>query len=167
MTVGSGGYYVHAFDGCGREPEGWPKFVGGWVTSSPAIGDVDGDGKLELAVTTRAGYLFLFDTDGSADGSTPWPEYRHDSYNTGNYNAPLTSDGRAVTAATPLECPLPPVEDGGVGDGGVEGGVGDAGIGGGGGGCGCRVASSTGGDGARSLGALLLFGLALGWRRRR
>ena len=167
MTVGSGGYYVHAFDGCGREPEGWPKFVGGWVTASPAIGDVDGDGKLELAVTTRAGYLFLFDTDGSADGSTPWPEYRHDSYNTGNYNAPLTSDGRAVTAATPLECPLPPVEDGGVGDGGVDGGVGDAGIGGGGGGCGCRVASSAGRDGAHSLGALLLSGLALGWRRRR
>jgi len=157
MTVGTGGYYVHAIDGCGREAEGWPKFVGGWVTAAPAVGDVDGDGLLEMAVTTRAGYLYLFDTDGPADGSTPWPEYRHDSHGTGNYDAPLTSGGRALTAAAPLECPSPPAADAGV-DGGDIGG---------GGGCGCRIAAPPAGAGASSLAGLALLGLVLLRRRRR
>jgi MYXO-CTERM domain-containing protein len=168
MTVGTGGYYVHAIDACGREAEGWPKFVGGWVTAAPALGDVDGDGLLEMAVTTRAGYLYLFDTDGPADGSTPWPEYRHDSHNTGNYDAPLTSDGRAVTAATPIECDLPSRPDAGVDDGGMaDAGAPDGGaIGGGGGGCGCRVGAAPSRFGSSLLGGLFLLGLVLVWRRR-
>ena len=57
------------------------------------MGDVDGDGMLEVAAVTRMGYLFVFDTDGPADGAIGWSEFRHDAHNTGNYDAPLTVAG--------------------------------------------------------------------------
>ena len=35
ILVGTGGYFLHAFDGCGIEPEGWPKFTGQWIINTP------------------------------------------------------------------------------------------------------------------------------------
>jgi hypothetical protein len=105
VIVGSGGYYLHAWDACGKEPEGWPKFTGGWITSSAALGDVDGDGKLEVAIANRSGYLFVYRTAGAADGAIGWPEYRHDNRNTGNYEEPLPNGGRKRIAETPQVCP--------------------------------------------------------------
>lgn len=171
VIVGTGGYYMHAFDACGNEPEGWPKFLGGWITASAAFGDVDGDGLLEVALTTRHGYMFLWDTDGPADGATPWPEYRHDNHNTGNFEEPLSNGGAALRAATPLVCDIPARPDAGVGDGGLDGDMPvDGGTEpGGGGGCGCVVAGAPRQGNAGS--GFALFGmLALGlvaWRRRR
>ena len=57
VIAGSGGYYLHAFDGCRREPEGWPKFTGQWIIATPAVGDLDGDDKLEVVAGTRNGWL--------------------------------------------------------------------------------------------------------------
>ncbi|MEZ4250823.1 MAG: FG-GAP-like repeat-containing protein [Polyangiales bacterium] len=115
VVVGSGGYYVHAWDGCGEEAPGFPKFVGSWVIATPALGDIDGDGLLEVVTATRAGYLFAFDTDGPADGSITWPEWRHDGHNTGNFEAALSNGGQKRGAAEPLECEIPePMRDAGV-----------------------------------------------------
>jgi hypothetical protein len=88
---GSGGYYVHAYDGFGRVPDGWPKFVGGWIISSPAVGDLDGDGYLEVAAITREGMLFVWTTAGPADGNRQWTSFQHDPQHTGNYRWPLPS----------------------------------------------------------------------------
>ncbi|MBK9069861.1 MAG: VCBS repeat-containing protein [Myxococcales bacterium] len=87
--AGSGGYYVHAWNKDGEQPEGWPKFTGGWVAAAPAVGDFDGDGSLELAIATRNGYLWLWHTRGRIDGRIDWASGRHDAQNTGNMTTPL------------------------------------------------------------------------------
>lgn len=98
VITGSGGHYVHAYDFRGEEPEGWPKFTGGWITAAPSVGDMDGDGYLEVAATTREGYLFVWRTDGPADGNIQWSSFAHDQRNTGNYSTPLSQQpGPPVT----------------------------------------------------------------------
>ena len=92
---------MHAYDYFGREPAGWPKFTGGWIAATPAVGDVDGDGYLEVAVTTREGDLFVWDTLGPADGNVQWSSFAHDPRNTGNYGSPLPEQ----------EGPPPPDDD--------------------------------------------------------
>ncbi len=62
LVSANGLYLVHAFDFTGREPANWPKLTGGWHTGSPAAGDVDDDGLLEIAWPTREGNFFLWDT---------------------------------------------------------------------------------------------------------
>ncbi|MCA9621792.1 MAG: VCBS repeat-containing protein, partial [Myxococcales bacterium] len=124
IMVGSGGYFLHAFDGCGREPEGWPKFTGQWIIPTPAIGDMDGDGKLEVAVGTRNGWLYIWHSEGKVDGQVLWPSFHHDNRNTGNYDTPTRFDGANKTASEPLTkelCesfvaepdPMKPLEPGG------------------------------------------------------
>lgn len=83
---GSGVYDLHAVDAFGREAAGWPKFTGGWSVGSPAVGDIDGDGSVEVAAVTREGMLFVFRTRGLACGHHPWPQYHHDPWSTGNYH---------------------------------------------------------------------------------
>ena len=157
VVTGSGGYYVRAWDACGREAPGFPKFTGQWITASVALGDITGDGNLEAVITTRGGYMYAWRTEGRADGAMSWPEYRHDSHNTGNYDAPLPHGGMNQVAEEPIDCPEPePMPDGGVDGGGEPGG----------GGCSCRLASTRdGSEGALALGLLVL--LALFRRRRR
>lgn len=168
---GTGGYFVNAFDACGRQPEGWPKFTGQWLISAPAVGDIDGDDLLEVVTATRAGWLYAWNTDGPADGAISWESFHHDNRNTGNYHVPLER-GRHTVAAAPIDCsaetpptfprPLPDecYPDAGAGDGGDAGG-GDAGppaLGGGGGGCSCRVAAPGGAPAAwlPAIGCVLL-----------
>ncbi len=62
--VGTGMYQVHAYGPTGLEAPGWPKFTGGWTQSTPAVGDADGDGKLDVAALTREGWSFLWKTAG-------------------------------------------------------------------------------------------------------
>ncbi|MDF1564725.1 MAG: S8 family serine peptidase [Deltaproteobacteria bacterium] len=102
---GSGGYLVHAFDQNGAEPAGWPKNTGGWIFATPALGDLDGDGALDVVVGTRDGWLFAWRTAGSAD-SIQWEGRHHDARSTSNFEIPLpTRKG---------------LETGGGGDGGGD-----------------------------------------------
>ena len=150
---GNGGYFVHAYDGCGREPTGWPKFTGGWVTGSVAFGDMDGDGKLEAAVGTREGYVFAWRTvSDSKQGRVLWSSFHHDDRNTGNLTTPL-SVGTTALASSPLVCPEEGEEDPGVGSGGSDGFAG-------GGGC-----STAPGSGHGVI--ALLAAVAAGYTRRR
>ena len=91
----SGGYYVRAVDVNGKEPKGWPKFTGQWITSAPTLGDLDNDGKLELVITTRSGYVFAWHTDGLVKGRVDWPTFAHDNWNSNNFNTPLEFGKRA------------------------------------------------------------------------
>ncbi len=40
----------------GSIAEGWPKFTGGWMQATPAVGDADGDGDLDITTLTREGW---------------------------------------------------------------------------------------------------------------
>jgi hypothetical protein len=89
VITGSGGYFVHAVDACGRQPEGWPKFTGQWVAATTAVGDLDGDDELDVVVNSRAGWLYAWKTRGRTDGVIAWESFHHDNANTGDLGTPL------------------------------------------------------------------------------
>jgi hypothetical protein len=182
VIVATAGYYVHAFNACGREALGWPKFSGQWMVPSPALGDIDGDHQLDLAIGTRDGFLWAWRAGTSDDrtANIQWEGFRHDSANTGNLSTPLTQGVRGVGDAGAIVCPPPDDGDSGtVADASADAST-DAGTAPRdvttadagpvpsttGGGCGCAVPTQT----RSSQGALALLGLALtvtATRRRR
>ncbi len=99
--IGSGGYYVHAVDACGREAPGFPKFTGQWIISTPVVADLDGDGTLEVAVGTRSGWIYAWHTNAPATNVVEWESFHHDNRNTGNYDVALEQGGEP-TAKEPL-----------------------------------------------------------------
>src|SRR5438477_216401 len=69
VITSSAMYDVRAYGLGGTVPSGWPKFTGGWSVVTPAVGDFNGDGKMDLSLITRAGELFVWKTDGAACGA--------------------------------------------------------------------------------------------------
>jgi hypothetical protein len=105
VIVGTGLYLLHAYQPNGLEPPGFPKFAGGWLSGVTPVGDIDGDGLLEIANWTREGNIFVWDTDVSVcDGDGEWPGFRHDDRNTGVYGHDARSPGpvRDLQASAPL-----------------------------------------------------------------
>ena len=132
VIAGTGGYFVHAVDACGREAQGWPKFTGGWNMATPAVGNVDGEGGLEVVAGSREGYLFAWRTSGREDGVVAWESFHHDNANTGDYSRPL-DQGALKRAASPIDCTPPAAGElaaydaGGCGVGRARGGGADGG----------------------------------------
>jgi uncharacterized repeat protein (TIGR01451 family) len=94
IVAGTGLYYMRSMNVAGLEAARWPKFTGGWLFAVPAIGDVDGDGKLEVAGLTREGYAFLWDTNRPACGTNDeWWTSRHDEWSTGAYGTDTRPPG--------------------------------------------------------------------------
>jgi hypothetical protein len=164
VLTGSGGYYVHAADACGREPPGWPKFMGQWAVATTAVGDVDGDELLDVVVGTRAGWLYAWKTQGKSDGVVAWESFHHDNRNTGSLSTPL-EQGKLRSDAPPLPvdeeglCILPETDGG---DGGVGASDDDLEPGGG-----CACALPGGGNRASWALALALGALGIALARRR
>ncbi len=105
VILGTGGYYVRAFDACGCEAPSFPKFTGGWLIATPAVGDVDGDHTLEVVTGTRDGYLYAWHTKGTDTGVIQWESFHHDNSNTGNYGLKLDQGVLRAGTAT-LDCSL-------------------------------------------------------------
>ena len=72
IVVGTGlnwpdprGRQVEAFTAYNRKTlPGWPVKVDGRVMGSPAIGDLDGDGKLEVSFASDGGWLYSYEANG-------------------------------------------------------------------------------------------------------
>jgi len=66
--------------------------------SSPAAGDVDNDGRVDFFVPI-GNQLFAWEMGaGSYDASEmPWPGYKHDLWNTGNYDEDMVPSQGAIT----------------------------------------------------------------------
>ena len=71
IVVGTGnfdagtGYAVYAWDARGNLLPGWPVRTGGYVLSSPSVGDIDGDGKPEVIVGCNDGKVYAIRGNGS------------------------------------------------------------------------------------------------------
>jgi hypothetical protein len=77
---------VEAYDGTtGAVVPGFPKWSGGWTLWAPSVGDLDGDGKVELVASTREGYLHVWRTPGLATANGESWHYHQDERNTGHY----------------------------------------------------------------------------------
>ncbi len=101
-----GNVYVFRHDG--TPLPGWPRAVNGWAQVAPAIGDLDGDGYLELVVATRGltsgGWLYVLARDG-----TVWPGWPRSLSNNnveGVTLADLDGDGLLEILATERVYPL-------------------------------------------------------------
>lgn len=113
--VGTGLYQLHAYGAGGVEPAGWPKFTAGWLQVTPAVGDADGDGKLEVAAVTREGWSFLWNTDVRACGTNDeWWTFHHDERSSSNYGVdgrppgtPRSLDAKAQGAGATLSWTAP------------------------------------------------------------
>jgi MYXO-CTERM domain-containing protein len=108
ILAGSGGYWQRAFNVNGKEPAGWPKLAGQWIIGSPAVGDITGDGKLEVVSITRWGWLYAWQTEGKTTGRIDWESFGHDNHNSRNFENKLEQGIRASE--------LPATPDGGVQD---------------------------------------------------
>jgi hypothetical protein len=71
---------VHAMDASGTEAPGWPKFTGGWIIATPAVGRLGT--RPAVAVTTREGTLWVWRVRSDRAASF-WPQARHDAANSG------------------------------------------------------------------------------------
>jgi len=108
--IGTGGYLAHAFGVDDTEPPGWPKYTQKWITGTATVGDMDGDGLLEVLLPTYEGWLYAWETtaDACPDGvpNSDWPRFHHDPHNTGYYGADVLPPARI----TDLE--ITPTDDG-------------------------------------------------------
>jgi MYXO-CTERM domain-containing protein len=161
--VGTGGYYVHAVDACGREAPGFPKFTGQWIISATTVADQDNDGRVEASSATRSGFIYAWHTRGRANGSTQWPTYRHDPANTGNYGSPLDHGQRTIAGQQPIVCPDPNASPA---DAGVDASADASGPVHAAGGCGCRVEAS-GSRSARGVAIALALVAMVALRRKK
>lgn len=116
IFIGTGSWYYHyspdhptlgfrlfGFDNHGNDLPGWEggNPVGGFVASSPAIGDVTGDGKANIVVAASDKKLYAFHGDGSRVAGFPMTPTTHfiqvlDDYDVGAsfILADYTGDGK-------------------------------------------------------------------------
>jgi hypothetical protein len=84
LLIGGDSSALHAFNSDGSMASGFPKFMTGWEIFGPSVGDIDGNGRNEVAIATREGYIMVWNTSGKA-GDDQWWSYRHDERNSGQY----------------------------------------------------------------------------------
>lgn len=98
IVVGTGPYYegrgyeVYAWDHNGNLLPGWPVNTTGYVGASPALGDIDDDGYLEVVVGAFDHWLYAWNHDGSPVPG--WPVLpRHGMGDSGPlYDSPALAD---------------------------------------------------------------------------
>jgi hypothetical protein len=61
----------------------WSQDTQGGIVSSPAIGDLDGDGDMEIVVGSDSGDVYTFDITGYGDG---WPSFHQAEYFMDSHN---------------------------------------------------------------------------------
>ena len=78
---------------------GWPQWTGGWSLATPAVGDLTGEGTVDVAVTTREGYLHIYSTPGVTSANHEAWHWHQNDRNTGHYG----DDTRPPSAISDLQ----------------------------------------------------------------
>ncbi len=108
---------LSAFSGAnGAMLPGFPIRLQGEVRGTPAVADIDRDGKTEIVLSGWDKNLYVWDYDFpfQPNGTAPWPQFHHDARRTGFYDAPLfvgvdddPSAGGRTPQAVAFEAPQP------------------------------------------------------------
>jgi len=85
VITGCDSGYVYAWNAQGDAVPGYPAPFGQPVSRTPAAGDIDGDGRLEIVVLGRSGKLAAFSLNGLSEGEAYWPQILCDQHNSGSY----------------------------------------------------------------------------------
>lgn len=101
-------FYI--FEDDGTLAPGWPvdtrSATGGGIGSSPAIGDLNQDGNVEIAVGTTS-YVRIWTLGTPLNvAKAEWTMYRHDAQHTGLYgkSCTVTLNGQCAALQKPLLC---------------------------------------------------------------
>jgi MYXO-CTERM domain-containing protein len=104
VLSGDGGYFVYAPDPDGVEAPGFPKYTSQWHIATPAVGDIDGDEKIDVIANTREGWLWAWNTEGHVGGpegrdlpAIQWKGFQHDDRNTANFGTELKAYPRQMS----------------------------------------------------------------------
>lgn len=62
--AGNGLHVLSAVRADGSIPDGWPKLTGGWLVGQVAVGDLENDGRPDVAAVRRDGVLIVWSTRG-------------------------------------------------------------------------------------------------------
>jgi hypothetical protein len=76
---------LYCWENLGAVPSGWPRYVGDLMEESPAAGDIDLDGNIEI-VALGLNELWVFDVGNPPGAGAPnlaWPMYGFDAQRTG------------------------------------------------------------------------------------
>jgi hypothetical protein len=80
---------IEVFDKDGNMVQEVSKNIPDKIRSTPVVGDLDGDGQLDLAVGSQSGKVYVWALPGSSElGSLAWPMFQNNPQRTGNYHYP-------------------------------------------------------------------------------
>ena len=86
---------VHAFDRYGKPLPGWPVLIEESFSAAPALGDVDGDGQLEISLPSwKSGLLHLLRRDGFEVPGWPVGPVKKSSVKSSAILGDIDGDGR-------------------------------------------------------------------------
>lgn len=70
ITIDRDAQKLYVLSALGEPLPGWPVVLNNWAWATAAVGDLDGDGDLEIVVNDLSGYTYAFHADGTevADG---------------------------------------------------------------------------------------------------
>ncbi len=118
VAAGSTTFGLFLFDAalgsatCAPE-SGWPLVFSGEVDATPAAGDVDGDGRFDLVVSTADGEVHVFALGTTySPAALAWSQFGHDPRHTSAYSTPLvvgvpTGPAASAGARFRLDPPAP------------------------------------------------------------
>ena len=64
---------LYVLEGDGSDTPDWPKHLGEPMESSPALADIDNDGKLEIVIGTESNHVYAFNGENATPVSGSWP----------------------------------------------------------------------------------------------
>jgi hypothetical protein len=98
-----------AYDASGSLVPGYPKATtpGNEIRSTPAVGDLDNNGKADIVVKSEDGMLYVWEEDQLSTGiAAAWPMFRHDPEHTGAIAVPPDTTPFPFTFTSQTNVPL-------------------------------------------------------------